>query len=208
MTNELTRIDLNVPNVEIDGPALKIGEMDRAAFEELGIKLKAIQGHTVLWWGDWGNAFKEQHGESEVKQVAELLVMGYNYISQCMQTAREYDVLVRTRFLELGLTPSHLLEARYAPSPEFALDRAVEEDWSVRDLRQGIKAMLPAPKDSAPAMFQWIKDPRVIKAQEAFLYIASIIEDLKTTEEDHAVAGILLVEFSLSAENLRDLADD
>ena len=207
MTDNLTRISLNVDNVVVNGPALEIGEMDRAGFETLGIKLKTIEGHTVLWWGDWGNAFVEQHGETEVKQVAELLDMDYTYISQCMSTAREYDVLVRTKYLETGLSPTHLLVARAAPSTTFALDQAVKEEMSVKDLKKAIKAMLPKPKQKK-VLFQWIRDQRVINTQEAFLYIAGVIEDLQTTTEDHAVAAILLTEWSVQLEQLKELIDD
>ena len=208
MTDKITKISLNVNNVVVNGPALEIGEMDRAGFEELGIKLKTIQGHTVLWWGDWGNAFKEQHGWGSVKQVAELLEMNENYIMECMGTAETYKVEVRTSYLEQGLSSTHLLEARAAPSPEFALDRAVEYGWSKRELRAEIQAMRPASKEEKKIMFQWIRDSRVIWMEEAFLTMANIVEDLQTATEDHAVAAIMLTEWSIKCNQLKELIDD
>ena len=200
-------IDLNTPNVLVNGPALEIGEMDTIGFEELGLKLKAIQGHTVLWWGDWGNAFMEQHSENQVKQVAELLDMEYTYISKCMGTAKEYNVSVRTQYLKEGLSPSHLLEARTAPSPTFALDHAAKEEMSVRDLRTYIRNMKPkeTPKE---VLFQWIKDNRIIRTQMAFKDIARMIEELQTTNQDMAMAQIYLIEFGARLSDLQELIDD
>lgn len=194
MTNDIVvaKVELNVPAVEVDGPALLIGEMDRAGFEELGLKLKSIQGHTVLWWGDWGNAFKKQHGWGSVTEVAELLDMSDKYIGDCMRTAEEYDSTVRTVYLEQGLSASHLLEARTAPTPTFALDRAAEEEMSVRELRAAIRKMKPEGDPKESTTFSWIKDPRVIKAQLALADIRRAIVDLQKTTEDHAVAAILL----------------
>ena len=200
---ELARLDFQVTNVVLDGPSLDIGELDVEGFEELGIKLQAIQGHNTFWLGDWGNAFKEQHGRGAVKAVAELLKMDPSYISQCMSASAEYDVETRMRYLGAGLSPTHLILARKAPSAEFALDRASEGEWSTRRFRKEITAMLPKPKDGGrPKAFSWIKDPRIVKGEDGLLGVREAVSALKEATEDRAVAVILLEKWEGYLEDL------
>ena len=206
---EIAKVELNVPDVVVNGPALEIGEMDRAGFEDLGLKLRTIEGFNQFWQGDWANAVVAQHSDTTLRELCELIGFNYGTTRDYASVAGRLEVSLRNDMIHKypDLTFEHFKRAMPAPSPEFALAKAGKEGWNTRELMKEVKAMRPVPQ-TKDVLFQWIRDNRIIKSNEAFLYIASVIEDLQTTTEDHAVAAILLTEWSIKLDQLKELIDD
>ena len=206
---KLAKFELNVPSVVVNGPALEIGEMGRAGFEELGLKLRTVEGFNQFWIGDWANAVVEQHSDTTLRELCELIGLSYRTVRTYGSVAGRVDVSRRLDIIHKypDLTFSHFQESVTAPSPEFALEKAGTEDWTILEMRKEVKAMHPEP-ETKDILFQWLRDRRVIKTQEAFLYIAEVIEDLQTTTEDHAIAAILLTTWSQKLHDLKGLIDE
>ncbi len=206
---KIAKVELNVPDVIVNGPALEIGEMGRDGFEELGLKLRTIEGFTQFWLGDWANAVIEQHSDTTLRELCELTGFNYGTVRDCASVAGRVPVSERSDMIQTypDLTFEHFRRAMPAPSPMFALKQAGHEGWTTRELTTAVKAMRPVPQ-TKDILFQWIRDNRVIKAQEAFLYLATVVEDLQATTEDHAMAAIILTKWSKQLTDLKGLIDD
>ena len=199
MANDIVvaRVELNVQDVVINGPSLEIGEMSIAGFEELGLKLRTVSGFSQYWIGDWGVALKEQHGEQAVRKLAELLGFAEKTVRNYMSVSRKYEPSLRSEALELypDLTFEHMKIALGAPSPEFALELAGKEGWKTKELTDHIRKMKTGITPKEPANFSWLRDPRIIRAEEGFLHIKEALLAMRNENNDTEVSQILQGKF-------------
>ena len=201
---EKTKLDLNVPDVLIDGPNLKIGVLDKAAFESLGLKIRTVREFSKFWVGDWGLAVKEQHGESAIRELAELVGWSEGTVRNTMSLAKAYEASRRREVLQdyPQLTDQHFMEGMGAALPVNAVKLAGEKGWNTKELREYIKTQKPTPKLPAAVEFSWIRDMRVIEGEQAFTIISTAIEAMCDAIEDTGVAVLLLEKWSTRLHNL------
>lgn len=113
-----------------------MGEPDFATWEQLGQQLHYIEGAVHWWIGDWENYGEGRWGEM-YSQALEETGFAYQTLANDKWIAGQIEFSRRRE----NLTFSH--HAEVAPLPPDAqqcwLDRAENEDLSVRELRQGIK---------------------------------------------------------------------
>lgn len=212
MTEEIaikdSKIDLHVDNVQINGASLEIGELTKPEFEVLGHKLSVFRGATQFWIGDWANAIIQQHAETTLKEQCLAVGLNYGTVRTYAMVATKFDVLSRLNMLEQRpeLTFSHFHEATQAASPEYTLEN-MPEGWSKMELRAQIKAdaeartAATAPKPKKP-IFSWVRDPRIIAAEDGLTAVATALGALETATQEEAVAKIYIAKLKTRMKEL------
>ena len=143
MSNEIAvrDLDLEVQGVMVNGPSLDIGDISEEQFEVLGWKLKAVNGFTQFWIGDWANAGLIQHGKGTMTAIARKLGYTPGTVWNLASIARRYDSSGRGEVLSQypQLSYTHFEEAVTAPNPIAVLEMAGEEEWSTRDVQSYVR---------------------------------------------------------------------
>jgi N6-adenosine-specific RNA methylase IME4 len=146
MSVEATTAELELPGqVSATGLDLAPGlEFDE--WERVGGLLGRI-GRSYQWWvGDWLNYGEREYGEGYA-QGMDATGLAYDTLNGCRWVAQEVEIVRR----RTNLSFSHHKEVAHLPPGDQTrwLDRAVVNEWSVRDLRRAIRAPVeldpPAP---------------------------------------------------------------
>ena len=203
-------VDLGIENVKVKGASLIIGDLSKDGFEELGIKLKVLRGANQFWIGDWANALAKKFGYGTMKQLAELIGYEVRTIEDYAQIAAKYKSPVRTGLL-LGnpkLTHAHFKVALGAPLPEYELEN-LPDNMTVKQLRAQIKTdketrdnAANSKKTTAPVRFSWIRDFRVVEAEQGINAIRTAVRAIRDSKEDDAVGTIILKNFKRALKDL------
>ncbi len=139
MSNDLVRLD--IADVVIDGPSLEIGDLSLEEFDDLGRKLRSIEGHSQFWIGDWANALKDQHGKGAMLKLAREIGYEIGTVRNYASISRRYETSLRNDVLSQHpkLSFDHFRLAITAPSPKFALGQAGSKSLSTRELAKWVK---------------------------------------------------------------------
>ena len=205
-------LDFAVEGVAIKGPSLKIGALTREQFEDLGWKLKGVNGYTQFWIGDWANALYEQHGKGAMLELA--AAMGYEHgtILDLAGIARRYESTDRSVLLEKypQLTATHFDRAASAPNPIAVLEAAGKKGWSTREVQDYVTENYPKQRvveaTAGEVHFSWVKHPAVKSMVEVHIpEIRNTIGMLTAVDrEDPKVAVRILVQLEQVFEELLD----
>ena len=207
-------VDLGIEGVKIEGPSLIInGDISKKGLEELGIKLKVLHGANQFWIGDWANFLIKKYGKGTMTQMAELIGYAPETVHKYAQISNKYDSRSRLRILKENpkVLHGHFQEALMAPSPEYELEN-LPDNMTVKQLRAQIKTdkemrenAASSSTPSTPVRFSWIRDFRVVEAEQGVNAIRTAVRAIKESKKDEAVGTIILKNFKRA---LRDLGKE
>ena len=136
MSNDLVRLD--IADVVIDGPSLEIGSLSLEQFEDLGRKLRSIEGHSQFWIGDWANSLHDQYGKGSMTQLAGEIGYDVGTVWNYADVARKYDSSLRSEVLENYPQLTHRHSGRCTWTTPIYLKRRItkmNDPWAdVREL--------------------------------------------------------------------------
>lgn len=204
MTKEIVvqNLELDIAGVLVDGPSLDIGVLTEDQFEQLGWKLKAVNGFTQFWIGDWANALHDQHGKGAMTRIAGLVGYEAGSVWKWAEISRKYDSRTRVRVMEKypQLTHRHFQEAAHVSNPKAVLEAAGKQGWTTREVTTYVKENYPSQREQLPeedggegGMFSWHHDTAIDRAFDAISTVENAVGRLTAVDrQDPTVAdGIL-----------------
>jgi hypothetical protein len=176
MQNETIEVETNalvtLPNVQMTKTRLVIPEdTSFSDWEDIGKKLKNVEGAVQFWIGDWIN-FGERKWGDKYQFVHDELGFSYDYISQIASVSKKFpgnsvagNGIEGTPTRHENLSFSHHVEVATIPGPvaERLLIKAETENLSKRELRIEVREWQAAHSMQPPAhipetVFSWAKD--------------------------------------------------
>ena len=153
-------------------------------WEEIGRRLVPF-GDAARWWiGDWLSKGEWRYGE-RARAVAEVLGRKYAEVRDWAYVAEHVPEPVRRPPQELSFT-HHRLVAKLVPAEqERWLARAVEEDWSKRELQEALVRELAPARESHAGVLEQL---RITVDEERLARYQAAAERVGTGVNEWAVA--------------------
>lgn len=198
---------LNEEGWVVDGPSLRVeGEHTLESYEKMGSKLKALQGFTQFWVGDWANALHDEHGYGAMTGLAEKLGYEAKTVQDYADVSRHYEPSTRVEVLKNHprLSWSHFRDTASQPDRIEILEMAGREEMTTRELQDYVKEFAPKKRPAKTIevdedtgevtnVFSWLRQNEVIGAEQGFQLLGVALSLFERRFNDDAGSARILL---------------